>query len=86
MLTQIGLYGAAYGIIADITTVVERGFYVGSLILLSVTMIPLLTCPVSGLMNIYLVVPTLLLAPALLSPVYLPRSSVGDGSFGFWPS
>lgn len=48
MLTQIGSYGAAYGIIADVTTVAERGSYVGSLILLFVTIIPLLTCPFQG--------------------------------------
>jgi hypothetical protein len=34
-----GSYGAAYGIVADIPTVSERGSYVGSLIFLYVTLV-----------------------------------------------
>lgn len=36
---MIGSYGAAYGIVADITTVAERGSYVGLLIFLYVQLI-----------------------------------------------
>jgi hypothetical protein len=36
---MVGSYGAAYGIVADITTVAERGSYVGSLIFLYVQLL-----------------------------------------------
>lgn len=45
MLMKVGSYGAAYGIIADITTVGERGSFVGSLILLYVALTIISTCP-----------------------------------------